>query len=169
MNLEQAIESIQSMGVDERRRMVYEMAVGSSMDAENEFIRFFYQWMEDNQIGTCSATGTAKLEELISIIRVSTALLDAVTSKQARRELQHVSENSEYGMRLADAMNSAVLEMKRIADNTATLINHYSAVLEGRRQDIHFTDDEGTAVAFSDKEKLLMKEQRSQIDFGSEE
>lgn len=162
MNIEEAITSIQSMGAEDRRRMIYRMAVDTSIDHERTFHEYMWDWIEDNQVGRNQADGSARIEEIVGMLRISTLLFERVMSQQARRELQHLSENSQYGMKLADAMSSAALQLEKLSIDVSALTSHYSAVLEGRKQDIHFTDEEGTSVPFTDEEKALMVKQRAE-------
>ena len=71
MNIEEAIESIQSMDVADRRRMIYNMAVDTSADREHVFNQYMWQWIEENSIGANPTDGTAQLEEIAGMMRIA--------------------------------------------------------------------------------------------------
>ena len=73
----------------------------------------------------------------------------------ARQEMQCLSEESKFGMQVADAISDYATAINTAADQLSNLASHYSAILKGRRMQYHFTDESGNGVP-SNTEQLRL-------------
>lgn len=154
---------VSALSADEKMRMVYSCAVDEFFDSVKAESLGFIDWVEENHIVNDYQTGTSRRDVVMGMLSALTLMLKQSSEIQARQEMQACSEDSQFGMRIAERVNDLAVELHTLTEDIKALECHYHAVLKGRQMDCHFTDDEGTHVPYSDEELERKRLQRQEL------
>ncbi len=141
---------VKAMSQDKKMKYVYDIAVSEMFDEIKLKSLQFIDYCEDTGCVNDLERGVGRQESLVGVILVATKMLQQQAESQARHEMQCLSEETQWGMELSDAISDHSVAIYSAADQLATLSSHYAAVLRGRRMGWHFTDEEGNGVPIDD-------------------
>lgn len=149
---------VEAMSQDKKMKYVYDIAVNEMFEEIKLKSLQFIDYCEDSGCVNDYERGVGRQESLVGVILVATKMLQQQAEVQARHEMQCLSEETKWGMQLADSISDHSFALHSAADHLATLSSHYAAVLRGRRMGWHFTDEEGNGLPIddSDTEKLRL-------------
>jgi hypothetical protein len=92
-------------------------------------------------------TGSSNRDVVLGILLASAKAFQLSADAQTRQEMQACSEESQYGMQIADRISDLSAELVDIVDALMVNSSHYAAVLYGRRiLNVHYIDAEGAVV-----------------------
>ena len=106
----------------------------------------FLQFADDNSLINNYETGTSRRDVILGYLYAITKVLEMSTSEQARVEMQVQTEDTQYGMRLADNANNICRQLMNLSAELIENECQYNSVLFGRRAGVHFTDNDGSFV-----------------------
>ncbi len=110
----------------------------------------FIDYCEDTGCVNDLERGVGRQDSLVGVILVVTKMLQQQAEAQARREMQCLSEETQWGMQLAESISDHSVAISSAADQLSTLSSHYAAVLKGRRLGWYFTSQDGEGVPIDD-------------------
>ena len=148
---------VAAMPQDKKMRYVYELAVYEMFEEIKLKSLEFIDYCEDTGCVNDYERGRGKQETLLGVILVASKMLQQQAEGQARHEMQCLSEETQWGMQLADAISDHAVAIHSAADQVTTLSSHYDAVLKGRRMDWLFTNEEGEGVPIDDSDTEQMR------------
>ena len=73
---------------------------------------------------------------------------------QARLEMQHQDEDTQWGMQLADAVSDLSTNICEDAEKIASMVAHYAAVLHGRRIGVEYQDEFGESIVIKKRQRI---------------
>ena len=146
------------MTQEKKMQYVYDLATEEMFeDIKLQSLRFI-DYCEDTGCVNDYEAGVGKQDALVGVILIATKMLQQQAESQARHEMQAVSEESQFGMRLADSISDHAVGIHQAADHLANLTSHYAAVLRGRRMGWHFTNEFGEGVPIDDSDTEQMRQ-----------
>ena len=148
----QVQQVVEAMPQDKKMKYVYGLAVEEMFDEIKLKSLEFIDYCEDTGCVNDLERGVGRQESLVGVILVATKMLQQQAEGQARHEMQALSEETQWGMQLADAISDHSVAIYSAADQLATLSSHYAAVLRGRRMVWYFTDEEGNGLPIDDSD-----------------
>jgi len=143
---------VEAMPQAKKMKYVYDLATEEMFDAIKLQSLQFIDYCESTGCVNDYEAGVGKQDALVGVILIATKMLQQQSESQARQEMQCLSEETQWGMQLADSISDHAVAIQSAADQLATLTSHYSAVLRGRRMGWHFTDEEGNGVPIDDSD-----------------
>lgn len=138
------------MPQDKKMQYVYKLAIDEMFEEIKLKSVEFIDYCEETGCVNHYEHGRGKQETLLGVILVASKMLQQQAEGQARHEMQCLSEETTWGMQLADAISDHAVAIHSAADQLTTLSSHYDAVLKGRRMSWHFTKEEGDGVPIDD-------------------
>ena len=148
----QVKQVVEAMPQDQKMKYVYGLAVEEMFDEIKLKSLQFIDYCESTGCVNDLERGVGRQESLVGVILVATKMLQQQAESQARHEMQALSEETQWGMQIADAISDHSVAIYSAADQLATLSSHYAAVLKGRRMGWHFTDEEGNGMPIDDSD-----------------
>ena len=149
---DQVQQVVEAMSQDKKMKYVYDLAVDEMFEEIKLKSVEFINYCESTGCVNDLERGVGRQESLVGVILVATKMLQQQAEGQARHEMQCLSEETQWGMQLADAISDHSVAIHSAADQLATLSSHYAAVLKGRRMSWHFTNEEGEGVPIDDSD-----------------
>lgn len=143
---------VEAMSQDKKMKYVYDIAVNEMFEEIKLKSLQFIDYCEDTGCVNDLERGVGRQESLVGVILVATKMLQQQAESQARHEMQALSEETQWGMQIADAISDHSVAIYSAADQLATLSSHYAAVLRGRRMGWYFTDEKGNGVPIDDSD-----------------
>lgn len=140
---DQILTDIDKLSIADKLKVAYGLAVESNYRKGLAFASEFVMWLDGNGLANDMQSKSGRVDDLISILLATSKLIEAAMAEQARTELQVATEESQFGAELANEMHTFAMQVEKLAEDLTVDIAHYSAVLEGRRNNIHYTSDEG--------------------------
>ena len=141
---------VEAMSQDKKMKYVYDIAVNEMFEEIKLKSLEFIDYCESSGCVNDYERGVGRQESLVGVILVATKMLQQQASSQARHEMQCLSEETKWGMELADSISDHSFALYSAADQLATLSSHYAAVLRGRRMNWYFTTEDGDGVPIDD-------------------
>ena len=154
---DQVQQVVEAMPQNKKMEYVYKLAVDEMFEEIKLKSVEFIDYCEATGCVNDYERGRGKQETLLGVILVASKMLQQQTEAQARHEMQCLSEETQWGMQLADAISDHAVAIHSAADQVTTLSSHYDAVLKGRRMDWHFTDEEGDGVPIDDTDTQQLR------------
>lgn len=139
------------MPQDKKMKYVYDLAVDEMFEEIKLKSVEFIDYCEDTGCVNDLERGRGKQETLLGVILIASKMLQQQAEGQARQEMQCLSEETQWGMQLADAISDHAVAIHSAADQLTTFSSHYDAVLKGRRMSWHFTNEDGDGVPVDDR------------------
>lgn len=160
MKNEKIINKIRSLTLQNKEKVKHRLLFEAVVRDERHYIDEVVDWLERTSFVNDKDNGVSNLPAITALAKVSVTLLNELMAKQARQEMQAMSEHSVFGMKLADQMNDLSADARDAVNNLSALSAHYQVVLAGRRAGVHYLDSEGTSKPYSEeqsKSSQLMK------------
>ena len=145
------------MPQDKKMQYVYKLAIDEMFEEIKLKSVEFIDYCEETGCVNHYEHGRGKQETLLGVILVASKMLQQQAEGQARHEMQCLSEETTWGMQLADAISDHAVAIHSAADQLTTLSSHYDAVLKGRRMSWNFTKEEGDGVPIDDSDTEQMR------------
>lgn len=102
--------------------------------------------------------GESNVQIPLAFMRTCALLLQQCFTNQHRRELQAMSEDTQFAASLAESIYDHVTEIQKLSEDVVTLQSYYSACLSHRKESkVNMIDEDGTTVPYS--EEALMQEE----------
>ena len=155
---EQVQQVVEAMPQDQKMKYVYTLATEEMFEEIKLKSLEFIDYCEHTGCVNDLERGVGRQESLVGVILVATKMLQQQAEAQARHEMQCLSEETQWGMQIADSISDHSVAISSAADQLSTLSSHYAAVLKGRRMGWHFTNEEGAGVPIDgeDTEQLRL-------------
>lgn len=150
-------EIVEAIPQEKKMRYVYDLATEEMFDAIKFQSLQFIDYCEATGCVNDYEAGVGKQDALVGVILIATKMLQQQAEDQARHEMQCLSEETQWGMQLADSISDHAVAIHSAADQLATLTSHYSAVLRGRRMGWYFTSEEGDGVPVDSQDTEQMR------------
>ena len=120
--------------------MIYELTQLLEFERTKDWSLSFVDWVDRQQVVNKYDEGRSDLIPVMGMLQMASSLLNEAFQKQTRQEMQTQNEDSQWGMRLADALSDKAKILRTEVDELLTLLLHYTSVLQGRRLGVYFVD-----------------------------
>ncbi len=143
-------EAIAKLSDEEKAATIYDTVRGENFEEIRGWSVHWLDYLEANNLVNDYQRGYSRLEPVLGMMLISTQLLKQAFETQARIEMQVQDENTQFGMRIADAIADRAISIQETTDELINLTTHYQSVLKGRGLGLHYQDDYGAAVAYEE-------------------
>jgi hypothetical protein len=109
-------------------------------------------WIEDTSYVNDHNRGVSRRDRMLAMLQVSALLLQQSCQRHARQEMQCQNEMTQFGMKLSNTEDDLITYIAESIQDLVTHDCHYTAVLDGRKRQVHYTDSEGAFLPFSNDE-----------------
>lgn len=146
------MEEVANLSYEEKMRMVF------GTEGEKVFERIkkasvaTLEFCEDHGLLNDYERQTFKRDEALGILRAVGKAYELSTESLARQELQAMSEQTQFGAKVANEINDLARELSQVLDELTHYDCLYAGILRGRQMNTHYLDDEGSCVPFTQAE-----------------
>ena len=116
----------------------------------------FLNFLDQNDIIYNRETNEVDKNVILGMLMTLATLLGNETDAAARTELQGQNENTQYGLGLANYISDEVVVLKRVIENIIINQSYYTAVQKGRKDGVHFQDQDGAFIPLTEEEVQLL-------------
>jgi hypothetical protein len=148
----QVKQVVEAMPQNEKMKYVYDLATEETFEDIKAWSLWFINFCDDHDIVNDHVNGVGKQEPTVGVLLAASKMIQMQAEGMARQEMQCLSEETKYGMEVADAISDYATAIHTATDHLSNLVSHYSAILRGRRMQYHFTDEQGTGVPIDDSD-----------------
>jgi hypothetical protein len=116
----------------------------------------FLNFLDQNEI--IYKQDSSEIDEcvILGMLMALANLLNTKADNEARVELQRQNESTQYGLSLANYISDETVVLKRVVEDILVNETYYAAVLKGREQGVHFQDQDGSFIPFTEEEAELL-------------
>lgn len=150
---EDLLRQIESLPSEERLKIAYELSTDAEWERIKQWGVSIVGWLDSNRLVNKCGENRSDLTPLVAMMHTSALLMKEAFGSQARLEMQHQSEITQWGMQLSDAISDLASNVEADAENMATLLAHYEGVLQGRRIGVEYQDEFGAAIVYQQEEE----------------
>lgn len=140
------LEKVQKLNASEKYALVYRIGCDEFFSETRKYAIDLSYLFDELGLVNDYEKGISKQAPTLGTLNLAIGMLKQVYEKQARTEMQCVSQETEWGMTLADAISDKANQVFADVEDLTKLMCHYEAVLLGRRMGVHFMDEEGRHV-----------------------
>ena len=140
------MEKVQQLSDKDKYALVYQIACDEMYEDIRKFAVDFSYLLDEMGLVNDYEKRVSKTAPTMGMTNLGLAMITQVFAKQARSEMQAQSEQTQWGMQIADSISDRANEIKAQFEDLTALICHYEAVLLGRRMGVDFTDQDGSFV-----------------------
>jgi hypothetical protein len=97
-------------------------------------------------------TTEARVDIPLGFLRATAQLMKQCFTEQHRRELQVLSQQTEFAAGLAEEIYDRADEIAKLTEELLTYQTYYHAALQHRKENVHLLDADGGTVPYSRKE-----------------
>ena len=115
----------------------------------------FLNFLDQNDIVYNRETNEVDKNIILGMLMTLATLLGNETDAAARTELQGQNENTQYGLGLANYISDEGVVLKRVIENIIINESYYTAVLKGRKDGVHFQNQDGDYIPLTEEEAHL--------------
>ena len=142
---------------------VYNAISNSTFEDIKQWSLWFINFVDQHDLVNDHATGSGRTAPLIGVLLAASRMLQMQSETMARQEMQAVTEQSQFGMEVSNALADQLSKIYSAADAAASLTSTYKGILGCRSLEHHVTDVKGNSEPYSEEEKLrykLMEQER---------
>jgi hypothetical protein len=116
----------------------------------------FLNFLDQNDIVYNRETNEVDKNVILGMLMTLATLLGNENDAAARTELQGQNQNTQYGLGLANYISDEGVVLKRVIENIIINESYYTAVLKGRKDGVHYQDQDGDYIPFTEEEAQLL-------------
>lgn len=149
---EDVFREVSRLSPEQKMRMVYGTAMAQFVEDVQETSIQTLDFCIDNGLLNDHESKTFRRDQCLGILSCIAKTYLLSTEQATRQELQCMSEYTEFASRIAGATNTAANSMIALLEKLIQLDSAYTAILTGRKMNVHFINDDGDHEPFSDQE-----------------
>jgi len=142
-------EAIAKLSDEDKSLAIYETVRTDNFDDVKGWSVHWLDYLEANNLVNDYRKGHSRLEPVLGMMLISTQLLKGAFETQARVEMQVQDEDTQFGMKIAEAIADRAITLQEMTNEMINLTTHYQSVLAGRRLGMHYQDDMGSTVPYA--------------------
>ena len=145
-------ELVSQMDAATKQKYLYDRAVECHFQNVKAETVSLLDWIDDNHYVNDIERGVSRRDRMLAMLQISALLLKQSCQVHARQELQCQNEVTQWGMKLSNTEDDLITYINESVQDLVTYDSHYTAVLDGRKRQVHYTDGEGSFLPFSNDE-----------------
>jgi len=158
-------ELVSQMDAATKQKYLYDREVNRHFDNVKTESALLIDWIDDTQYVNDYEHGVSRRDRMLAMLQVSSLLLKQSCQRHARQELQCQNAMTQWGMKLSDTLDDLVTYISDSVQDLITYDSHYVAVLNGRKRQLHYTDNEGSFLPFTNDEvRAVLREYALQAE-----
>ena len=146
------IDKVKALSTEDKYRLIHNIELSEHYGEIKVYSLKFIDWLEQGGLVNNYKTQSSRLEPILGMLNTIGTMLDQTLSIQTRHEMQCQSEETQWAMSIADAMYDKSNEVKKLANELASLSAHYSACLMGRRLNVNYIGSDGEMIPYTQQE-----------------
>ena len=148
---------LKRVSAGDKQKLLYAGEIYNFHEKVKDNALWFIDFCEHNEIVNNYIGGVSESERILGMLKSLTLMLSQVNANQARAEMQTLNSASQFGMQLSERLSELSEELKDIAEEMTTVHGHYTAVLSGRRAQVHYINDEADWEEYSEQEREAVR------------
>ena len=148
VSADELLRQVDALPEAERLKIVYELVSDAEWDRIKEWSVSIIDWIDSKGIVNKHSEQRSDLVPLVAMMHTASLLMKQTFAHQARLEMQHQNEDTQWGMQLADAVSDLSTNICEDAEKIASMVAHYAAVLHGRRIGVEYQDEFGESIVY---------------------